>query len=441
MARISGFYNRIKHATSTTGTGTPTLGSASTGFFTAAEAGVTDGSLVSYLIEEGNDFECGYGTYNSAGPTITRTTVTGSKISGTAGTAKMNLAGSATISIVPLAADLAIVSDYATAERQNNFLSWIYQSKLYAGYRRGIQLFADGYKASDGVASGSSSNYSVTTASGYVSPTASGSDTVAAQSMTADNAGWSGYGIRQLISSAALAANGTSVRITITGPSAGTALVLTDCFIGQAGTAPSFSTTPTRITFNGGSNGVTVPVGGSVTSDVVTFSISTANSYIVAMGVTSGDFREKTSATNFTRYYKASGSGETGTQTVSGYSNVASDLFGVSRVEVNIGYNNMTVVTTAQTADASVSTARGLIEFDNSATPTLNTDLTLEFTCNGGTNWTSATLSSVSTNGQGGRKIADTGEVTCTAGTSFQARLKTLNNKNVPVYGLAMQVR
>ena len=57
--------------------------------------------------------------------------------------------------------------------------------------------------------------------------------------------------------------------------------------------------------------------------------------------------------------------------------------------------NNATIVTTAQTADASVSNVRVLIEFDNTATPTLNTDLTVEVTCNGGSNWASASLSAV----------------------------------------------
>jgi hypothetical protein len=106
-----------------------------------------------------------------------------------------------------------------------------------------------------------------------------------------------------------------------------------------------------------------------------------------------------------------------------------------------LAYNNMTLVTTAQTADSSVNTARVLIEYDNTAAPTLNTDLTVEVTCDGGTNWAGASLSSVSTNGQGGRKVAETLDQACTAaGTSFAARIKTFNNKNIPIYGVSLTV-
>lgn len=93
--------NRVKVATATTGTGTVTLGSASSNAFcTFAEAGITDGQTVSYCIEDGLDFELGTGVYTSAGTTMTRASVRLSKISGTAGTSKINLSGNATVRIV-----------------------------------------------------------------------------------------------------------------------------------------------------------------------------------------------------------------------------------------------------------------------------------------------------------------------------------------------------
>jgi hypothetical protein len=88
------------------GTGTLTLGSAfSNAFCTAAEAGVVNNSIISYILEEGTDFEEGEGTYTSAGPSLTRDTVFLSKIGGTAGTAKMSLAGAAVFRIPDLAED------------------------------------------------------------------------------------------------------------------------------------------------------------------------------------------------------------------------------------------------------------------------------------------------------------------------------------------------
>lgn len=101
MAKI---VNRAGMATATTGTGTVTLGAAIAGMLTFAEAGVANADAkIPYLITEGNDFEIGLGTYTSSGTTLSRDTVLASKIGGTAGTSKMNLAGAAQVRIVALA--------------------------------------------------------------------------------------------------------------------------------------------------------------------------------------------------------------------------------------------------------------------------------------------------------------------------------------------------
>lgn len=100
--------NRIYVSTATVGTGTLTLGAVvSGGFCTFAEAGIADGATVrSYVIEEGSDFEIGYGVYNSAGPTLTRAVVRLSRIGGTAGTTKMTLAGNAKVRVIAAKEDL-----------------------------------------------------------------------------------------------------------------------------------------------------------------------------------------------------------------------------------------------------------------------------------------------------------------------------------------------
>jgi len=87
--------NIAKMDSVTTGTGTLTLGSAVTGYLSFANAGVTNGQVVTYAIEDydvsGNIVarEVGAGTYSSTGPTLSRDTVYSSTNAG----AKINCSG------------------------------------------------------------------------------------------------------------------------------------------------------------------------------------------------------------------------------------------------------------------------------------------------------------------------------------------------------------
>ncbi len=93
--------NRAKMTTSTTGTGTITLGSALDGFQTFTGAGVTNGQTVQYCIEDAANFEIGTGVYTTSGTTLTRS-VSESSNSDNA----INLSGTAIVFITAVAADL-----------------------------------------------------------------------------------------------------------------------------------------------------------------------------------------------------------------------------------------------------------------------------------------------------------------------------------------------
>ncbi len=75
--------DRIKETTTTTGTGTYTLGGAVTGFETFT-ANLNNSDTTYYACTDGTDFEVGLGTFTSSGTTLARTTILSSSNSNNA---------------------------------------------------------------------------------------------------------------------------------------------------------------------------------------------------------------------------------------------------------------------------------------------------------------------------------------------------------------------
>lgn len=108
--------NRAKMTAATTGTGTITLGSAVDGFQTFAAAGVSDSDTVSYVIEDGDDWEAGTGTYTASGMTLSRT-VSESSNAGSA----ISLSGDAVVFVTALAGDIVQPGDLATVATSGDY--------------------------------------------------------------------------------------------------------------------------------------------------------------------------------------------------------------------------------------------------------------------------------------------------------------------------------
>lgn len=102
--------NLVQVETSTTGTGTLTLGAAVPGYLTFAQAGVPNGATVSYAILNNSQSEVGRGVYNSGAGTLTR-----GVLASTNSNALINISGRAVVIVTALAQDFNDKADRSGA--------------------------------------------------------------------------------------------------------------------------------------------------------------------------------------------------------------------------------------------------------------------------------------------------------------------------------------
>lgn len=181
------------------------------------------------------------------------------------------------------------------------------------------------------------------------------------------------------------------------------------------------------------------PGGGQVTFALVTpFTVPGTGSYYVgAYLASSGSGCATTSNIS-----QASKSGDITGTGQSGFSEVTNNGVALSVLK-NPSTNNLTVTSTAFTAASAPTTMKGLIRVKEVNAATAGTDYTLEFSRDGGTTWTTATLTELFTSPSPDASIVVVSSNVVTvsgqpAGTSPMWRFKTLNNKNVQLYDAAL---
>ena len=137
--------DRVKVYTSSTGTGTITLGSAFPGYQTFNAGGVVNGDTVRYVIEDlnNNAWEIGTGVYTHSGTTLSR------NLSSSSTGSLLNLSGNNTLVFIsPSSSDLILSSNAFTV---NEFTATAGQTTFGVNYLVGtIEVFLNGVKLLQG---------------------------------------------------------------------------------------------------------------------------------------------------------------------------------------------------------------------------------------------------------------------------------------------------
>jgi hypothetical protein len=312
-------------------------------------------------------------------------------------------------------------------DRRNILLERIYLAKLYTDPRRLISAYADGFKSTTGINTGSSSGYTADTTNGYLYNSASSALIADGTGTVLGNATAEGGNAAAFNGTTGCTA-GSNCAAVATSNSGYNNYVGKDWGSGNTKTITRFIVYgPTDASMLGGTS-TTCKLQGSI-DNFSSSVVDLATTVSISGNASTTDTTSGITTTTAYRYHRVNcnGNGSAGLR------------FSEVRFYETSSPSNIVLLSTAQTADASVGNCRILLEFDPIDAITLNTDLTAECSTNGGTNYASMTLSSAGTT-QGGRTVAETADTATTSGTSFIARIKTFNNKSIRIYGQSTTV-
>lgn len=251
--------DRVKEQTTTTGTGTVSLGGAVSGFQTFS-SGIGDGNTTYYAIvsQTADEWEVGLGTYTAAGSTLSRDTILNSSNAGSA----VNFSAGTKDVFVTYAADKAIYRDAAGEVSVTRATS--------ATYAVSADFAASATNATTAITATSATNASYALSATNANFAASATE--AATAITATSATNASYALSATNANFAASATEATTAITATSATnASYALSATNANFAASATEATTAITATSAT--NATNAVNL-AGGSVSATTGTFSTS-----------------------------------------------------------------------------------------------------------------------------------------------------------------------
>ncbi len=303
----------------------------------------------------------------------------------------------------------------------------------------------DGFGGDGGVNAGASSGYVLDPTNGRIMNSGNPLqqvDAIPAVSLSVSNGGWAGNTLRQRFAGAKVLQGGTKFRIRFKGGASGA--TFSSVYAGHAASGAAFTGNQIPVTFGGGSSTLTLSANEEEWSDWMTYTVTAGTAFLVSGQCTAGGTvgRLQPAHSDYSFYFKA-GTDASGTSG-SGYTSSLSDLLWVEEIEVEQPATtaNIVLVTAAYEFTDFTPTqlkASGIIEALDVLT--LNTDVTIEFSRDGGTTWTAATMTQLKA--LGAKTYFETNIVSVSgqpSGDDISLRYKTLNQKRCYLHGLRSEV-
>ena len=223
------------------------------------------------------------------------------------------------------------------------------------------------------------------------------------------NTGW-----RVVISNTELSNSAGKVRVTLQASTATDGCAIDNvAIVERVGATAAGVTTPKEILF-GGTSGVIIPVGSSITSDWTDFDLDASKDYLVIID-------QSSSGGNYIRYGTSGGHGY--------YTKAATNSY------------NTASYPAAGTLNYSASRSAIVTKLETEVQQTINTDYIAEMSRDGGTTYSPAVLSRLETSTGSETMVIAQGEVSFTgdpSGTNMVGRIRTVNKDKVTVKGISV---